>query len=95
MKVFLGDMESDQLRKYASIFMKYKSFNVWSPPEVLLQINSTKRRVAAKETLEGSLPSKVTNNQLNQSHDYNAILSDRKAIDIYSLGMLLWELETE
>ena len=34
MRVLLGDMESDQLRKYASIFMGYTNLGAWSAPEL-------------------------------------------------------------
>ena len=43
MKVLIGDMECDSLRKHASRFMGYKNFGPWTSPE-LFQINDKKAR---------------------------------------------------
>lgn len=34
-KVFIGDIESLSLLKYANLFQNYRICNVWSPPEAM------------------------------------------------------------
>lgn len=35
LKVYLADVESEKLRKYARLFLEYRATNSWSPPELL------------------------------------------------------------
>ena len=65
--------------------MGYKSLSAWSPPEVLV---SDRRGGGAEST-----PPRVFKS-LNMS-DQTEFYPDKRAIDIYSLGIILWEIETD
>jgi serine/threonine protein kinase len=64
--------------------MGYKNLSAWSPPEVLM----TDRTRGVENT-----PPRVFKS-LNMS-DQTDFYPDKRAIDIYSLGVLLWEIETD
>ncbi|TNV73804.1 hypothetical protein FGO68_gene3892 [Halteria grandinella] len=89
LQVLLADMESENLRKYAKLFMQYNFINAWSPPE--LMISDSSRRVS--DTPPRSQNSQVFLN-LSQQSD-NSGNGDKRSIDCYSFGMILWELEHE
>ena len=82
--MYIGDAECEQLRKYASLFMEYRSTSAWSPPEVLSSDN--------RKPNDNS-PNKVA--LLMNLSDNAEFFPDKRTIDIYSIGFLLWELETD
>ena len=84
MRVYLADAESEQLRKYAALFMEYKNVSAWSPPEAMSS-DSRKPNENSPNRVAASL----------KFSDHIEFYPDKRTIDIYSLGFLLWEIETE
>ena len=77
-KVHIADLGSVQLKKYAKLFMEYQNTNGWSPPEVLADEASQSREIVQDEEMVSLFRG----------------FKDQRSIDIYSFGVLLWELET-
>ena len=59
-RVFLGEVELNDFKKYANLFADYRSISVWSSPECLKQ---------ARKRLDPTTE-----------------------MDVYSFGMLMWEI---
>lgn len=73
------------LKKYCNVFHNYLLFNQWSAPEVW------------EVKFDGS--GGATNIQedamiQNEKFDATKTFFDGKAVDVYSFGVLLWEIET-
>jgi serine/threonine protein kinase len=59
--------------------MNYKNTNSWSPPEVL----------------QNDKPFNDNTNNNNMSMQSDKVGFDQRSIDVYSFGIILWEIETE
>ncbi len=82
-------MESESLRKYARVFLGYRITNSWSPPEIFDNKNNK------LETPPKNNQSSSKNLNYSPKSSTNSRIIDKRKVDIYSLGMILWELETE
>lgn len=59
--------------------MSYQNVNSWSPPEVLAE----------------EISFKLDNSNTKKEVTTFRVEKDQRLIDIYSFGIMLWEIETE
>ena len=71
------------LKKYCNVFHNYQLYNQWSAPEIW---------EVKFDGSTGAIQDHV--NISNAKFDVTKNFFDGKAVDIYSFGVLLWEIET-
>eukprot|EP00347_Sterkiella_histriomuscorum_P018444 403345487 len=100
LNVLISDMDSELLKKYAKLFMNYQNLNAWSPPELFLQdpyFKSTNTSMQSAQDQIQLTPQQTPSTGQNQQLQLSPILiqNDPRSIDVYSFGVILWELETQ
>lgn len=105
LQVQIGDYGMQSLKKFCKLFHGYEMLNNWSAPEIFESQFPGSNLAQAESSAQHSsqIPPSNTmsrSDSLNQQagrnprYDRKASFFNKPQVDIYSLGMILWEMET-